>query len=841
VPTAGAGRPESLPFRAVTTLFPSPGLRRSIVASLLVALVLPAVACAEAGFSGQALDARSSVDFKEHFQRGLELYRQGLLEGALAEYKTCLSIDPEVADLQFQVGRIVMERALKVDARLNVAADRLEHAVRLDPKHTPARLLLAVIYRHRFPPGTYNPFRAAALYEEILKDNPDWVDIRMEYAKWLATGEVRLRFPGDTHRVPMDSAWSLEIARKHLETILDQAPPDSEAVYRAQDLMGEILMRSGDFDEARKRLGLVIATYGLEGKEKAADLEKIGTCQLHQDDPNGAVASFRGAWAADPRLQYLWDLKLACDRLGGCPPGVPPSERFPMRGPAVDANSPPLLKFTDAAAKLHVDKWAGAGPSAWADVDGDGREDLLACGCDTYCTLWRNDGGTFTDITLKAGLGRLESGFGAVFADYDNDGDQDFYVARNGWNGPAPNSLMRNNGDGTFTDVIASSGAGADGSSFNVVWADFNHDGWLDLLVSQGVTNDGSVNRLFFNTGKATFTDVTEKSGILEAPRFGAIGVAVGDYDGDGWSGIFVHGRFGPNRLFHNERNGTFRDVAAQAGVAGDSEQNGYVAFFSDLDADGDLDIVTGSLAEWDKVLEGYRPGFKPGSARDLVDAPRFYRNEGGGKFSDASRSANLVYPIGVMSGGVADLDNDGYPDVYFGTGDPILQREEPNVLLHNVEGKRFDDVTAYAGVGALDKGHGVTFIDWDGDGDLDLYVELGGFYHGDFAHSAFYQNEEGSRNHWLEITLEQPGLNRDAVGAGVTLRDGAYRFYQEVKRGEGFGSTNPLRLHFGAGQRTKVEALEIWWPDGTRQTIADPPIGKRLRLRKGDPAPTPM
>src|SRR5262249_46283931 len=159
--------------------------------------------------------------------------------------------------------RIVMERALKSDGRLDVAADLLEHALRIDPKHKHARLLLAVIYRHRFPPGTYRPQRAAELYQGLLKENPDWSDIRIEYPKWLSDGEVRLRFPGDPNRVPMDSAWSLELARTEFETILDQAPPGADAVKIAQGYVGEILMKLGDFDASKKRLEYVLATFDL--------------------------------------------------------------------------------------------------------------------------------------------------------------------------------------------------------------------------------------------------------------------------------------------------------------------------------------------------------------------------------------------------------------------------------------------------------------------------------------------------------------------------------------------------------------------------------------------------
>jgi Tfp pilus assembly protein PilF len=801
---------------------------------MILLTALAAASCAAPARPAEARDARSSADFREHFQRGLELYRQGLLEGALAEFKACLLIDEDVAALQFQVGRILLQRALKQAGRFDVAADRLERALRLDPSHAHAKLLLAEIYKRRVP-GTYRPLRATSLYEEILKEHPDRFDIRLDYAQWLTDGEVRLVMPGDPNRVTMDSAWSLELARAHLETVLDQAPPGSDALVKAQHLTADALMRMGDFDAARKRYEFILSSYEVPPPERARILQKAGHCRLRLKDHGAAAAAFRRAHETDPRIEYLWDVRMAYEPVGGYPADLPASLRFDLRPEPVDPRNPPLLKFTDLAPKLGIDKWAGAGPSAWADVDGDGREDLLACGCDTFCTLWRNDGASFTDVTLKAGLTRLESGFGAVFADYDDDGDADFYVARNGWNGPAPNSLMRNDGEGIFTDVIAGSGADAPGSSFNAAWADFNRDGRLDLIVTQGVTADGSVNRLFFGRGVGAFTDVTEKSGILEPPHYGTIGVAVGDYDGDGWLDIFTHGRLGPNRLFRNLGNGAFKDVAREAGVAGAANQNGYVAFFSDLDADGDLDIFAASLEDWPRVLQGYRPGYRPGSDDDMVNTPRFWRNEGGGRFADRTREAGLIHPYGVMSGGIADLDNDGYPDVYLGTGNPDFHRLEPNVLLRNVSGTRFEEMTRYAGVGSLGKGHGISFTDWDRDGDLDIYIELGGFYHGDFWHSAFYVNDLGNRNNWLQVTLEQAGANRRAIGAGVTIRDGAYRFYQEVKGGEGFGSTSPTTLHFGIGRRSRVEAMEIRWPDGTRTVLADPPVRKRLRVKKGD------
>jgi hypothetical protein len=350
-------------------------------------------------------------------------------------------------------------------------------------------------------------------------------------------------------------------------------------------------------------------------------------------------------------------------------------------------------------------------------------------------------------------------------------------------------------------------------------------------MVSNGVYLDGSTNHLYRNKRDGTFEDVTRPAGVWVPPRHGTIGVALGDYDDDGWPDIFFHGRMESNRLFHNNGDGTFTDVASSAGVAGPGTQNGFIAIFADLDSDGDLDLFTGSLALYEHVLAGYRPGYHDGPTDDI---PRYYRNDGAGRFTDVSLEAGLGYPLGIMAGGIADVDNDGYQDIYLGTGNPEIRRLEPNIFYHNAGGRRFEDLTRFTGLGATEKGHGITFLDWDGDGDLEIFASLGGFFHGDWARSAFFLNEAGNRNHWLSVRLFQPRLNRDAIGARVTLTAGALRQVQEVSAGHGFGSTDPPVLHFGLGRSTRVERLDIRWPEGERQALKDVEADQALLVERG-------
>lgn len=799
---------------------------------LAIPLALLALALLALDLNARPQNAGGSVEAREHLRRGIELARQGLHDGAVAELRSAVEGLPSDPDVWFHLGRSLLEVARENRTPLRPAIDALEKALRLDPSRDFVRVQLAEVYGQRIP-GSFQPEAAIRLYEELIKRHPDSPEAHLNLATWLITAEIRLARTGDPHRVLQDSAWTMDLARFHLEKAIDMAPRESDTSIEARTFLGEVQFRSGEWDAARAIYEQLIAQLSQRGGSAnlAPAWNTIGHCRWRRKQYTGALEAFRKAYDLTPSLAHLWDIKTACDELGGCPPGLPERYIFPLRDEIYDRSAPPALKFSDIAPKLHINKLAGAGPAGWADYDGDGRYDLIACGCDTFCTLYQAQGDSFTDATIKAGLARTEPGFGSVWGDYDNDGDADLYIARNGWNGPAPDSLLRNNGDGTFTDVAAKTGVADPGSGFNPTWVDYDRDGWLDLIVSNGVYIDGSTNQLYHNNKDGTFANVTRQAGLAEEPHFGTIGVAVGDYDDDGWVDIFYHGRMTTNRLYRNNHDGTFTNVAAKAGVAGPGTQNGYIALLVDFDSDGDLDIFTASLAPWEHVLAGYRPDYKPGP---LDNIPRFYRNKGDGTFADESLTSGLRYPLGVMSGSAADLDNDGYPDILLGTGNPELRRQEPNIFYHNRGGRGFEDLTRLTGLGSLCKGHGVTFLDWDRDGDLDSFVELGGFFHGDWCESAFYLNEQGNRNHWLGIKLSQPELNRHAIGARVTVRAQGLASTQHLTAGRGFGSTDPPELHFGLGKRTRADSVEIRWPDGTSQTLAGVKADQTIEVRRG-------
>jgi hypothetical protein len=262
------------------------------------------------------------------------------------------------------------------------------------------------------------------------------------------------------------------------------------------------------------------------------------------------------------------------------------------------------------------------------------------------------------------------------------------------------------------------------------------------------------------------------------------------------------------------------------------------VAFFTDYNNDAWPDLLVTSLAPWDAVVGAFMRTFHlPDRSRIHADATRLFRNKKDGTFEDVTLEAGLAYPMGVMGAGVADLDNDGHIDFYFGTGDPQLSRIEPNRFFHNEGNGTFRDVTRPLNLSQPGKkGHGVCFTDLDRDGDLELYAQLGGHYSGDHAENAFYRNLKGNQNNWLQVELEGVKSNRWGIGASVVLTAGDATFQREMKGSEGFGSTNPYVLHFGLAKRTEIDTMTIVWPSGLKQVLKGVKANQRLKVKEGDP-----
>ena len=533
------------------------------------------------------------------------------------------------------------------------------------------------------------------------------------------------------------------------------------------------------------------------------------------------------------RLRARWLLNIAYMTIGGYPDDVPDEYVVPLE--TFDSEQE-FTRFRDIAPDLGINAFNLAGGAILEDFDGDGLLDILTTTMelDGQMRYFHNDGdGTFSDRTKTAGLTGLTGGLNCVQADYDNDGDVDVLVLRGAWlqlYGLHPNSLLRNAGDGTFVDVTEEAGLlTASHPTQSAAWADFDLDGDLDLFVGNEF-NGGQESscQLFRNEGHGSFTDVAAQAGVENDDL--AKSATWGDVNGDRYPDLYVSNMFGDNRLYLNQKDGTFRDVAHDLGVEGPSAS--FPSWFWDYDNDGVLDLfVAGYVSETAAVFADII------GIEAKVETMRLYRGDGAGGFRDVTQDVRLERVTSTMGASYGDIDGDGYLDIYLGTGTPKLDALMPNLLLRNHRGEVFRDVTTAAGVGHLQKGHGISIGDIDNDGDNDIYAQLGGLYPVDAFGNALFLNP-GFGHHWLTIDLVGTKSNRSAIGTRVRLvvRDAAGErdIYSHVSSGGTFGA-NSLRQEIGLGDAEAIRSLEVYWPltDET-QVFTDVKLDQFVRVVEG-------
>jgi len=430
--------------------------------------------------------------------------------------------------------------------------------------------------------------------------------------------------------------------------------------------------------------------------------------------------------------------------------------------------------------------------------------------------------------------------------DYNNDGLKDIFVVRGGWMkqfGKQPNSLLKNNGDGTFTDVTRQSGLLSFHSTQTATWADFNNDGWLDVFIGNETTSDSDINpcELYINNKNGTFTEIAARAGC-DVSDF-VKGVTSGDYDNDGLPDIFISTLNGNKILLKNEsiKQGMirFKDVTQQSGLSVNKTRT-FPTWFWDYDNDGWLDILVCGY-EFDGSLARYFAAEALGIPGDNAGKVFLFRNKHDGTFEDVSEKAGLDKFAFAMGSNFGDIDNDGWLDMYLGTGNPLYQSLVPNKMFKNMEGRRFIDVTTSARVGNLQKGHGVSFADWDNDGDVDIYIDMGGVYKGDTYQSSLYINPGQNNNNWVNISLEGVTSNRAAIGTKIKVtfkeNNSSRSVYREVNSGGSFGCS-PLTQHIGIGQAAIIDSIEIKWPASeTRQVFKNIEPGETLKIKEGNNA----
>lgn len=561
---------------------------------------------------------------------------------------------------------------------------------------------------------------------------------------------------------------------------------------------------------------------------------------VKQSAAQSAVRYLTRALERDPDdLESRWLLNVAYMSLGEYPGAVPQQWLIPLEALASDE---PFPRFVNVAAELGIGTFSLSGGSIVDDFDNDGYLDLVVSTTHPggQMRYYQNDGdGGFSERTEDAGLIGLTGGLNMIQADYDNDSDVDIFVLRGGWMAAVgrgyPNSLLRNDGHGHFRDVTFEAGLGdVHYPTQTAAWADFDNDGDLDLYVG----NEQFPGQLFENDGHGKFTDIAARAGV-ENNRF-AKGVVWGDYNNDRLPDLYVSNLSGirnipdsegRNRLYHNNGDGTFSDVAPELGV--ERPYSGFPVWFWDYNNDGHLDIYAGSCLWSVRDVAADYLGLPHNAERDCL-----YEGDGKGGFQEVAVQQNLTRVTHPMGANFGDLDNDGYPDFYLGTGYPEYSALMPNLMFHNLRGTGFADVTTAGGFGHLQKGHGVSFADLDNDGDEDVFVELGGAYAGDAFADALFENP-GFGNHWIVVRLVGRESNRSGIGARIRLdieEAGVPRsVYKWVNSGGSFGA-NPLRQHLGVGAAEKIDRLEIFWPtSGRTQQFQNVPVDQGIEITEGE------
>lgn len=521
----------------------------------------------------------------------------------------------------------------------------------------------------------------------------------------------------------------------------------------------------------------------------------------------------------------------------------------------VDVTAEAGIRFrhvNGAFGKKYLPETMGSG-CAFLDYDNDGWQDILLINSMTWperrgpravMALYHNNrDGTFTDVTRAAGLAVELYGMGAAIGDYDNDGFVDIYVTALG-----PNRLFRNLGNGRFQDVTDRAGVGDPGFSTAAAWLDYDRDGWLDLFVGNYVewtpetdlfcTLDG-VNksyctpesyrgqspRLYHNRRDGTFEDVTERAGLHD-PTCKALGVALLDFNDDGWIDLIVANDTQPNKLYRNNGDGTFTDVGVAAGVAFSEAgvaRAGMGVDAADYDGSGRASIIIGNFSN---------------------EMMAVYHNEGNGLFIDEAPSSTLGQAtLLTLTFGAFffDYDLDGWVDIFAVNGHvaddiervhPQIRYAQPPHLFRNLGGKRFEEATSRVGSDFARPmvGRGAAYGDYDNDGDLDLLVTTNG------GRARLLRNEGGNQNHCLRVKLIGTRSNRDGIGAKVSvgLADGR-KLWSMVKSGSSYLSQSELPLTFGLGRADKVTRLEIRWPSGRVEKLADVAANQLLVVREGE------
>ncbi len=554
----------------------------------------------------------------------------------------------------------------------------------------------------------------------------------------------------------------------------------------------------------------------------------------------------------------------------GCPMAVGQNQTSPPKNSvayftdvAQKAGLTAPIVFGGKDTKKYIIETTGTGAAIF-DYDNDGWPDIFIVNGTTLegfpagqaptNHLYRNNhDGSFTDVTVKAGLNATGWGQGVCVGDYDNDGWEDLYVTYYGKN------RLYHNQSGVFTEVAEKAGVSGSGKAWGTgcAWVDYDRDGHLDLMIANYVDFDlataptpgerpscvwkgvpvmcgprglGSAkNILYHSRGDGTFEDVTTKAHIDQTDGHYAFSVSTFDYNDDGWPDIYVACDSTPSILYRNNRDGTFTDVAVVAGAAFNEdgrEQAGMGATIGDYNGDGRLDIFKTNFSD---------------------DTSTLYRNNGDGTFDDVTSAAGLGLYTKYLGWGTTflDFDNDGWPDLLLVNGHvyPEVDKnnlgsnyQEPRILYHNLGKGTFADISSSAGPGITmtASSRGLAVGDLWNDGRISAVITNLN------ALPSLLVNQVRSPNHWIAIGTVGTKSNRDGIGARISVKAGGRTLVDEVRSGSSYNSSSDMRVHFGLGSAMKVDSVQIRWPSGLQEHYDNLPVDSIQTLKEGSGTPMP-
>ncbi len=547
-------------------------------------------------------------------------------------------------------------------------------------------------------------------------------------------------------------------------------------------------------------------------------------------------------WNPD-NMEYRWLLNIAYMTLGKHPDEVP--DKWVIPAERLSSDDYTIARFHDVAGEAGLaDEMALSGGSITEDFNNNGLIDIMASswGLTDQIHYYENNGdGTFTKRTKEAGLTGITGGLNLIHGDYNNNGFADVFVLRGAWlaeAGQHPNSLLRNNGDGTFTDVTKPSGLLSFNPTQTAVWADFNNNGWLDLFIGNESTgNNRFPAELYLNNKDGSFRNVARQAGVAITEYIK--GVTAGDYNNDGYQDLYISVLDGPNLLLKNNgpnNHGVplFINMTEQAGVQ--EPESSFPTWFWDFDNDGFLDLfVSGYFASAADVAKEYM------NLPVEAEMPRLYHNNGDGTFTDVTAETGLNKVMYTMGSNFGDLDNDGFLDFYVGTGDPDMRALMPNRMFRNMDGSFFGEVTNSGGFGHLQKGHGVSFADLNNNGMQDIFTVIGGALEGDVYMNALFENP-GNKNNWITLIFEGDKSNRPGIGNKIKIdiqeSDSIRSIHRTVTAGGSFGASSH-QLEVGLGKAEKISKLEVYWPASNfRQEFSDLQMNRFYLIKESGEQP---